>query len=77
MPTNGKNILNEWPLVVIACATLGLAPYYPEPHIWGKLRWVAGGASGMQAMDWWDLVMHGIPWLLLLRLLYLRLRGKV
>ncbi|MCB9679391.1 MAG: hypothetical protein H6737_30075 [Alphaproteobacteria bacterium] len=41
--------------------TLGLAPLTPEPHIVGKIRWVAGGAVGMGAMDWFDLVMHGAP----------------
>ena len=40
---------------------LGLAPFVPEPHLLGKLRWVAGGAVGMGAMDWFDLVMHGAP----------------
>ncbi len=63
-----KNILNDWRLIIFACLTLGLAPYFPEPHIWGKLRWVAGGAVGMQAIDWFDLVLHGFPWLLLIRL---------
>ncbi|MEQ9500616.1 MAG: hypothetical protein RIT81_27345 [Deltaproteobacteria bacterium] len=48
---------------VIACATLGLAPYLPEPHVVGKIRWVAGGADGMKLMDWGDLAMHGAPWL--------------
>jgi hypothetical protein len=43
--------------------TLGLAPFTPEPHVVGKLRWVAGGAVGMGPMDWFDLVMHGAPWL--------------
>lgn len=46
--------------------TLGLAPFVPEPHILGKLRWVAGGAVGMQPMDWFDLVLHGTPWVLLI-----------
>ena len=46
--------------------TLGLAPFAPEPHIVGKLRWVAGGAVGMGAMDWFDLLMHGLPWAWLL-----------
>ena len=63
-----KNILNDWRLIIFGCLTLGLAPYFPEPHIWGKLRWVAGGAVGMQAIDWFDLVLHGLPWLLLIRL---------
>ena len=48
------------------CLTLGLAPFFPEPHVWGKLRWVAGGANGMAMMDWLDLLIHGAPWLLLM-----------
>jgi hypothetical protein len=67
-----KQIINNWQIVLIACLTLGLAPFFPEPHLWGKLRWVAGGAIGMQPMDWWDLVMHGTPFLLLIRLLILK-----
>ncbi len=46
--------------------TLGLAPFTPEPHVVGKLRWVAGGADGMALMDWFDLAMHGAPWVWLL-----------
>jgi len=61
-------VINNWKLVVLACLTVGLAPYAPEPHIWGKLRWVVGGAVGMKHIDWLDLLMHGFPWLLLLRL---------
>ncbi|MDP5172357.1 MAG: hypothetical protein NWR72_19080 [Bacteroidia bacterium] len=50
----------------MASLTLGLAPFVPEPHVWGKLKWVAGGAEGMQLMDWLDLLMHGAPWVLLI-----------
>ncbi len=63
---------NDWKLVLMLCLTLGLAPFAPEPHILGKIRWVAGGAVGMQPMDWFDLLMHGFPWLLLLRLLVMK-----
>jgi hypothetical protein len=49
-------------LPLVAALTLGLAPFSPEPHIVGKLRWVAGGAVGMGPMDWFDLAMHGAPW---------------
>ena len=49
-----------------ASLTLGLAPFVPEPHVIGKLRWVAGGAHGMVAMDWMDLAFHGTPWVWLL-----------
>jgi hypothetical protein len=47
---------------LLASLTLGLAPFAPEPHVVGKLRWVAGGAVGMGAMDWGDLLLHGAPW---------------
>jgi len=50
----------------VVCLTLGLAPFFPEPHVLGKIRWVAGGAVGMQPMDWFDLLLHGSPWLWLL-----------
>jgi len=53
-------------LFLIASLTLGLAPFLPEPHIVGKIRWVAGGAVGMGSMDWFDLVLHGSPWVLLI-----------
>jgi len=62
-----KNIIDNWGLILLACLTLGLAPFLPEPHIWGKLKWILGGAAGMQPMDWFDLVLHGFPWVLLIR----------
>ena len=58
---------NDIKFILLACATLGLAPFVPEPHIWGKLKWIWGGAVGMKGMDWFDVVLHGWPWLLLLR----------
>lgn len=63
---------NDWKFILIMCLFLGLAPFYPEPHLWGKLRWVAGGAIGMQPLDWFDLAWHGMPWVLLLRVLVLK-----
>jgi hypothetical protein len=58
--------MGRYGMVVLACLTLGLAPFFPEPHVVGKVRWVAGGAHGMGPMDWFDLVMHGAPWVVLL-----------
>ncbi|MBK9107397.1 MAG: hypothetical protein IPM92_03195 [Saprospiraceae bacterium] len=58
--------LFNWKIILLLCLTIGLAPYTPEPHIWGKLKWVMGGANGMAAMDWLDLFFHGIPWCLLI-----------
>ncbi len=62
-----KKYLDNWQLILLLCLTLGLAPYFPEPHIWGKIKWIRGGAVGMGLIDWLDFVMHGIPWLLLIR----------
>lgn len=74
-----KNILNDWRMLLLLSLTLGLAPFVPEPHIWGKIKWIAGGANGMQLIDWADFAMHGLPWALLIRYLVLRfvLRKKV
>jgi len=52
-------------MAVISSLTLGLAPFFPEPHIWGKIRWIMGGAVGMKAIDWFDFFFHGAPWFLL------------
>lgn len=62
MNPNTRKQLFTW---TIASLTLGLAPFAPEPHIVGKIRWVAGGAVGMTGMDWFDLVFHGFPWVFL------------
>ncbi len=53
-------------LWLVLSLTLGLAPYLPEPHIWEKLKWVFSGAQGMRPIDWFDLFMHGTPWVLLI-----------
>lgn len=56
----------SWPFWLLLSLTLGLAPFKPEPHLIGKIRWVLGGARGMQAMDWVDLFVHAAPWVMLL-----------
>ena len=66
-------LLNDWKMILLLCLTLGLAPFMPEPHIVGKIRWLAGGAVGMAWQDWLDLVFHGFPWILLLRIGIIRL----
>lgn len=64
-------------LFLLASLTLGLAPFIPEPHLWGKLKWIAGGANGMTPADWFDAVMHGTPWILLIFSLLLRLKPAI
>lgn len=54
----------SWPLVIIACLTLGLAPFFP-PHIFEKLQMLFSGTL-RRPLDWFDLVMHSAPWLLLI-----------
>ncbi|KPM46654.1 hypothetical protein [Jiulongibacter sediminis] len=56
----------KWLMPLMVSLTLGLAPFMPEPHVWGKIKWVLGGANGMQVMDWFDLAMHGAPWIWLI-----------
>lgn len=70
------NWLNHWPTWLLASLTLGLAPFVPEPHLVGKLRWIAGGANGMQMTDWFDTLLHATPWVLLLRIVVLRLLSR-
>jgi hypothetical protein len=65
-----KKNLNNWKLWLVVSLTLGLAPFVPEPHIVGKVRWIMGGAVGMQALDWFDFMQHGFPFVLLIRALF-------
>ena len=53
-----------WGLLIIACLSLGLAPYNP-PHLVEKLQMLFKGRLE-RPIDWFDLFMHGFPWLLLL-----------
>jgi hypothetical protein len=69
-------IFNDWRIVALLCLTLGLAPYYPEPHIIGKIKWILGGANGMKPLDWFDTLLHGFPFILLIRIIILKLKSK-
>jgi hypothetical protein len=59
-------ILDQIPLSLIglACLTLGLAPFFPEPHIWEKLKMLAAGDLG-KPIDIFDLAMHAAPFVVL------------
>ena len=69
-------ILNDYRIILLLCLTLGLAPFFPEPHIWGKIKWLFGGANGMLIKDWFDVLLHGFPWLLLIRVITIKLLKK-
>ncbi len=61
------HFLDNLPLsvLVIAALTLGLAPFFPEPHIWEKLKMLVAGQL-VKPVDIFDLAMHGAPWVMLL-----------
>lgn len=69
-------LFNDWRIVILLCLTLGLAPFMPEPHLIGKIRWIAGGGSGMEAQDYFDVLLHGFPFILLIRLVILKLKSN-
>ena len=69
-------LLNDWKLIVLLCLTLGLAPFLPEPHIVGKVKWIMGGAVDMKPMDWFDTLLHGFPFILLVRLLIISIKKR-
>jgi len=54
----------EWMILIVACLFLGLAPFFP-PHIWEKLLMLFKGEL-KKPLDWFDLIMHGTPWFLLI-----------
>ncbi|UZR92687.1 hypothetical protein [Chondrinema litorale] len=60
-------------IILLLCITLGLAPFTPEPHVLGKIKWVMGGGVGMKLIDYFDLIFHGLPWLLLVRVIFLKI----
>lgn len=53
-----------WTVLILLCLTIGLAPFAP-PHLYEKLRMLMEGRL-VRAIDWFDLLLHAIPWLLLL-----------
>jgi hypothetical protein len=62
-------------VLIVICLTWGLAPFFPEPHIWEKLRMLAAGEL-VKPLDIFDLVLHGLPWLALIAKLTLTRRAS-
>ncbi|MDZ7600253.1 MAG: hypothetical protein U1A06_02625 [Hoeflea sp.] len=72
------NLLDQlpWSLVLLACLTLGLAPFVPEPHIWEKLKMLAAGTL-VKPIDIFDLLMHAAPFIIAgLKLMLMALRPQ-
>ena len=60
------NLLDQIPLsiLIIAALTLGLAPFFPQPHITEKIRMLVSGDL-TKPVDIFDFLMHGLPFVLL------------
>lgn len=56
-----------WHLVILGSATLGMAPFYPEPHLVEKVGMLIAGELS-RPIDIFDLFLHGaFPALLALK----------
>jgi hypothetical protein len=53
------------PFFIVLSLFLGLAPFFPEPHLVEKIRMLVNGELS-RAIDIFDLVLHGTPWVLLI-----------
>lgn len=65
------NLIDKIPLaqLAIAAVLLGLAPFFPEPHLVEKLRMLFNGTL-KQTIDIFDLLMHAaLPVLLVVKLI--------
>jgi len=58
-----KNI--PYSILIIAVFILGLAPFVPQPHLFEKVLMLMHG-SLVRPVDIFDLLMHGVPIMLLL-----------
>ena len=69
------NWIDRLPLLplLLAALALGLAPFYPEPHLWEKLKMLVEGTL-VRPIDIFDLLLHAsAPLLLLIKLLRMAL----
>ncbi|MEJ2201777.1 MAG: hypothetical protein P8X63_12315 [Desulfuromonadaceae bacterium] len=54
----------NYSILIPIALLLGLAPFYPQPHLLEKLRMLANGTLH-RPIDIFDLFLHGAPALLL------------
>ena len=59
-------MLEQLPLAyaLIFAATLGLAPFTPEPHIWEKIKMIKAGTL-KRPIDIFDFFLHAAPFAVL------------
>ncbi len=63
------------PIFIVLCLTLGMAPFLPEPHLVEKIRLLSTGELN-RMIDIFDLLLHGMPWVLLLMKLALIIKTR-
>lgn len=64
----------DWNIIIIICLTLGLAPFTP-PHIYEKITMLINGTL-KRPIDWFDLLLHGIPWLILIAKIIITVKNR-
>ncbi len=72
------NFLDEIPLMylVMGAIFLGLAPFFPEPHLVEKTRMLLAGTLH-KPLDIFDMIMHAaLPVLLVIKLIRMALSGS-
>jgi len=59
--------LDQMPLgmVIFAALVIGLSPFFPEPHLWEKLKMLKVGTL-TRPLDIFDLLLHATPIVLLI-----------
>jgi hypothetical protein len=63
------------PIFISLSLFLGLAPFFPEPHLFEKIKMLQNGELS-KPLDIFDLVLHGAPWCLLMIKLALVFRSR-
>ncbi len=63
------------PIFIALSLFLGLAPFFPEPHLIEKIRMLQNGELA-KPVDIFDLVLHSAPWCLLMIKLALVFRSR-
>ncbi len=59
--------LDQIPLgmAIFAALLIGLSPFFPEPHLWEKLKMLKAGTL-TRPLDIFDLLLHATPIVLLI-----------
>ncbi len=52
-------------VAILAALVIGLSPFFPEPHIWEKLKMLKAGTL-TRPLDIFDFLLHATPIVLLI-----------